>query len=464
MVVLTFAAFLSGSSFSANLMLQPVVTRDDIRFSFTWQMLAGLVSAGAMFTAAPWLASFFGDPLVEGMVQWLALACLFTAAAGPATFLLQRDMNFRALGLVQLASYAIGYLAVGLPMALHGWGATSLAIACVVQAGVAMVLTYAVKPHTLRPLLFHAGAMDTLVTGRAVFTTNVVNWLLTNLDRAVIGRLLNAHAVGLYTVAYNFANIPNTLLLGALQPAFMATGAKLQQEPRRLAEAWLLGMSCILVLALPAAIVLALLSRDLVALLYGAAWSETGWVLGLLFLCLPAWACWGFSTPVLWNTGRRHLEALLQLPLLALALPAWWLLTPYGIRAAAAVSVAVIFLRAGVIIAAALRALSLGWSALLPFGARGLGLGALGAAAVVAAQQATAGSDLPAVRLLAGGACALLVLLGIIGFFPRVLGPEARGALARLIPALGLREPAGLAGALPPMSPVAAGPLPRPPQ
>jgi hypothetical protein len=56
------------------------------------------------------------------------------------------------------------------------------------------------------------------------------------------------------------------------------------------------------------------------------------------------------------------------------------------------------------------------------------------------------------------------VLLGIMCFIPRVLGPEARGALARLIPALGLREPAGLAGALPPMSPVAAGPLPRPPQ
>ncbi|MEO8656738.1 MAG: oligosaccharide flippase family protein, partial [Ramlibacter sp.] len=41
--VLTFAAFLSGASFSWNLMLVPSVSRDDIRFSFTWQLIAGLL-------------------------------------------------------------------------------------------------------------------------------------------------------------------------------------------------------------------------------------------------------------------------------------------------------------------------------------------------------------------------------------------------------------------------------------
>ena len=72
-----------------------------------------------------------------------------------------------------------------------------------------------------------------------------------------------------------------------------------------------------LVLVTPASVVFALLSADLVSLLYGPAWMESAWVLALLFLCLPAWVCWGFTTPVLWNTGRKHLEYQLQLPLLA---------------------------------------------------------------------------------------------------------------------------------------------------
>src|SRR5207237_8068023 len=51
--VLTFVGFLSGASFSYSLMLLPKVDDDDIRFSFTWQMVVGIASAAAMFAAAP---------------------------------------------------------------------------------------------------------------------------------------------------------------------------------------------------------------------------------------------------------------------------------------------------------------------------------------------------------------------------------------------------------------------------
>jgi len=437
--VLTFAAFLSGGSFSWNLMLLPAVSRDDIRFSFTWQMITGTLTAVAMYAAAPAIARFFGDERVEGMVQWLALASLLGAASAPATFLLQRDLNFRALGLIQLASYAAGYLGVGVPMALMGYGAYSLAIACVVQSAVTLVAAYAARPHSLRPLFSHAGGAASLVTGRAVFITNVVNWLLSNLDRVVIGRVLNAHAVGLYNVAYNLASIPNVLLLGALQPTFLAAGAKLQHEPQRLAQGWLLGLACILVLITPAAVVFALLSEDLVRLLYGPAWMESAWVMALLFLCLPAWTCWGLSTPVLWNTGRRNREFLLQLPVLAVALPAWWLFAPAGIRAVAVVSAIVIFARAFVIVAAALRALGLRWSSILPYAARGLGLSAVCGGAVLVGQHAVASLTFPGVSLYAGSACALMAMLLMVGARPQVLGDEAQSALARLVPRLAMR-------------------------
>ena len=439
MAVLTFVGFLSGASFSYSLMLQPKVTEEDIRFSFTWQMLAGIFSAVAMYAAAPAIARFFGDARVEGMVQLLSLASLLMAAAAPATYLLQRDLNFRTLGLVQPASYAAGFLAVGVPMALNGFGAWALGTACVVQAGVALVLTYRAKPHSLKPLLRHADGGEALATGRAVFLTNVVNWLLGNLDRVVIGRVLNAHAVGIYTVAYNLASIPNVLLVGALQPAFVATGAKLQDNREHLARGWLLAMACVLVLAMPAAVVMAMLSGDLVRLLYGNAWTETAWVLAVMFLCLPAWACWGLSTPVLWNTGRKQYEYQLQLPLLALAIPAWWFLAPQGVRGVAIVSCSVIAARAVVIVAASLRALDLRASALLPYAARGLALSAICAAAVLGAQEVFASLASPIVAFVAGGAAAALAMLAILFFRPESLGREAQTALSRVVPVFGPR-------------------------
>jgi O-antigen/teichoic acid export membrane protein len=434
--VLTFVGFLSGASFSYSLMLMPTLSNDDIRFSFTWQMMVGLLAAAAMYVAAPALAGFFGDPRVESMVQLLSLASLLTAAAGPATFLMQRDLDFRRLGLIQLESYAAGYLAVGIPMALAGFGAYALGTACVVQAGVTLIASFIARPHPVRPLFRHAGGSTALSTGRAVFFTNCVNWLLGNLDRVIIGRVLNAHSVGLYTVAYNLASIPNVLLIGALQPAFLATGARLQQDRQRLAQGWLLGLACALVLGTPAAGVFGLLSADLVNLLYGPAWSEAGWVLSVMFLCLPAWASWGLSTPILWNTDRRSHEFLLQLPVLALAALAWWYIAPSGVRGIAVVSAIVVFVRAIVIVTAALRVLGLRWAVLVPYVTRGLALAAWCVAAALLGQHLVRGIPLHGIGLYAGAAGALAAMALVLLVRPGLLGAEAHTALSRILPGI----------------------------
>lgn len=437
MVVLTFASFLSGNAFSYILMLKDEVDERDVRFAFTWQAIAGLGCAAAVWAAAPALAGFFDDARVEPMAQWMAAAVLLNALAGPCTCLLQRELNFRALGLVQLASYGIGYLGVGVPLALAGWGPQALAAAAVTQAGLALAGCYAVRPHALRPRLRHPLAADVWDTGRTVFSTNVINWLLTNLDRLLIGRMLNAQSVGLYSVAYNIASIPNVLLVGALQPTFLAAGARLQQQPQQLARAWLTLLACVLVLLMPAATVMAMLAGDLVLVLYGPAWAPAGWVMSVLFLCVPAFACWGLSTPVLWNTGRKHLEVRLQLPVLAAAVPAWWLAAPHGIQAVALVSAAVILVRTVAIVAACLRALDVPASALLRHVGRGALLAAVCAAAVLAGKQAGGLLHGPLATLLAGGALAVLVALLLVALRPDLLGPEAHHALRRLVPTLG---------------------------
>jgi lipopolysaccharide exporter len=189
--------------------------------------------------------------------------------------------------------------------------------------------------------------------------------------------------------------------------------------------------------------VFALLSDDLVRMLYGPAWHDSAWVLGLLFLCLPAWTCWGISTPVLWNTDRKHLEYMLQLPLLAVALPAWWLAAPSGIHAVATVSAAIIFARAAVIIVAALRALRLRSSALLAPAARGAALAAVCTGAVLGGRQLVAAFPHPAVALAGGAIGALVVLFAVLAVFPQALGVETRGVLARFVPFM--RVPAAVA-------------------
>jgi O-antigen/teichoic acid export membrane protein len=436
MVVLTFAGFMTSFGFSWSLLQRATVQAEDVRFALTWQVLVGLLTMASVYALAPWLAAYFREPRAQFVIEWLSLACLLTAASGPSTYLLQRDLNFRAVGLIQVGSYAVGYLMVGIPMALLGWGAAALVAAWLVQASVVLLASYSLKPHALRPLFWYAGAAMTVNTGRAVFITNIVNWLLNNMDRVMIGRLLNAQALGLYNAAYNMATLPNSVLLSALQPAFLAAGAKLQDQLPRLGRVYLQMVATVLVLIVPAFVFLALIAGDLVHLLYGPAWLEAGWVLQILFLSMPAYVVWGLSTPVLWNTGHKHYEFALQLPLVLVGLAGFYAFAGLGLRSAAAVAAALLVLRALVLSLVAMRALKLQWPSLLPHAARGLLFSALCVMGVWLGQNATAGYDSAWLSLLASGLLSLAAVIVTIALWPQFLGAEAIDMVLRFFPRL----------------------------
>lgn len=436
MVVLTFATFFSGFGFSWSLLQRTTLHDEDIRFAWTWQLIVGAATTLAVYFLAPLLAGYFREPRTQNVIEWLSLACFLSAAAAPATYLLQRDLNFRASGLIQVGSYAVGYVAVGMPLAVFGWGATSLVAAWLVQALVVLIASYALKPHPIRPLFWYADAVSALGTGRAVFFTNIVNWVLSNLDRVLIGRLLNTHALGLYNVAYNLATMPNNLLLGALQPAFLAAGARLQDELERLGRAYFQMLASIFVLVFPAFVFLALISTDLVRLLYGPKWHEAGSVLGILFLSMPAYVIWGLSTPVLWNTRRKFHEAFLQLPIVVVGALGFYLFADQGIQAAAIVAALLLVLRALVIGIAAFRALKLNGSELLPHAMRGLLLSVLCSVGVMAVQQSVRRYEMPLLSLTVSLLIAFGMLAVVLVFRPQLLGDQTTAMVIRFFPGL----------------------------
>ena len=431
LAAVTFAGFLAGNAFSWRLILQPAIDTQEVRLAFTWQSISGIAAALVLAGGATALAGFFQEPALESVLRWMALACALNAVAGTALCIAQRELRFRALAVTQSLAYVAGYLIVGLPLALAGWQAQALALACVVQAAVTLVILIWIVPHPMRPLLRHPASTDTARTGRTVFITNLVNWLLGNLDRLVIARLLGAQATGLYTLAWNLSQVPVTLMMGSIQPALLAAGTAIAHDDQALRQRWQLALSGALVVMPAVAAVLSLLAPDLVQMLYGSEWSQAGWLLGLMLACLPAWCAWGLSTPLLWNTGHSRQEAGLQLPLLPLALLAWWALAPAGLAWAAGVSVLLLHLRAVVTLAAVRRLLPVPIDTLAGMLARGL---ALALACVAAAMLARMGFNDPALRILAGAAAALACGWGLAAWRPAWLGPQAHELLSGVVP------------------------------
>ncbi|MDZ7812101.1 MAG: lipopolysaccharide biosynthesis protein [Ideonella sp.] len=433
-LVLTLATFASNLGLGASLLYRDNVTERDIRFAYTWQMLAGVLASLVLWWAAPWLAAFFREPRAEDVVRWLGLSCVITSAGAVAATLAQRALKFRQVGMIQVGSYALGYLAVGVPMAWMGHTTSALIAAWLVQTTVSSLGLLRLHPHAWRPLLRYEGHWASATEGRNLVLSNVVNWVLGNIDKVLVGRLLPTQAMGLYNMGANLALMPSTMLLSSLQPTLTALYGQAKHAPERIQAAYLQSLAMVGVLTMPVFIVLSFTAEPLVLLVYGQRWAEAGGVLAVLFLTVPAYLAQGLSTPLLWTLGRGLREPLAQLPALVLGAIGVYAVAPLGVTAIAWAALGIMVLRMVGVTAATLRALQLPLKAVLPMLGRSVGLSVLTVAAILAGTWVAGPQGWPLwLQLPLPAVAAGALWWACWTWWPQCLGADARDGVQRLL-------------------------------
>jgi PST family polysaccharide transporter len=143
------------------------------------------------------------------------------------------------------------------------------------------------------------------------------------------------------------------------------------------------------------------------------------------------------STPILWNTGKKQLESILQLPILALAVLAYYSFADEGVKVAAFVTAGVLITRAVVITTAACRQLDIHFSDLCGSVQRGLAMVAIASLSGAGGLELGRGAVSSSLGALIGGvSVGIFALIATSVFFPKLLGAAAIEMLGRFSPAV----------------------------
>lgn len=439
LVVFNFSYFIATFGFAWSLGQLEKVSDEDVRFAFTWQMVAGAIAATGLFASAEVVANYFNDARVASIVRWMSLVCLLNGFSAVSGYLMNRDLNFKVGGIIQFFSYFLGYICVGIPCAMLGYGINALLWAWLTQSIIGCLASFFCRPHSIKPRWISPQGKKITKIGATAFLTNLVNWACNNIDRGIIGRILDARALGLYNAGYNLANMPNSLLISALQPVFLRVGAKAQGQRETQAKAFKEILGAIWVLLLPVFFSLSLTAPYTVKLLYGSAWHEAAPVLAILFLGMPAYVMWGMSTPVLWNMGRARYEMLLQLPMIPIAALGYYAFAKHGVFAASVVTTALLLVRGFVVGGVASHLVGIKAT----FIAQQIGRGAFfcfliwGVNTVMKAALPETLPSLVSVILLS--TCHASSCMAFAWLYPRSLGADASSLIIRFAPRLRLR-------------------------
>ncbi len=312
-IVVGIATFFADASIGSALVQRKQINDEIISFISTWQLFAGLLVTVILLVFAPQIAAFLTHPEATQQLRALSFVCLISAATSAPANLLRRELNFKALQLGQMAGFAVGYLLVGIPMALTGAGVWSLVAAWLVQATCTLVLVWnaARPPFRLR---FRADdGVETLKFGGHALLSNLATWSGSNLDRIIVSRSFPAHELGIYHVVNNLVSTAISQIISTLQAVTFSSSSQISADPSRIRASFLTTAEAGPVVVLPIFATLAFTAKIVLIGLYGNKWQEGVELLQPVALTAAMYGLSGTITPLLWASNHIRHESLVQI-------------------------------------------------------------------------------------------------------------------------------------------------------
>lgn len=309
LIVIGFSLTFSQMGLGPALVQRPRLEPRHVSTAFAASTGFGLVVAAVIWLAAPLIAAFFRMDHLTPIVRVLAFVFPIKGASSVAENLLQRDLRFRLLSNTDVVSYAVGYGVVGVSLAVMGWGPWALVAAQMTQAVLRAAIVLRAAPPALHPRPDRQSFKELLNYGAGHSAANVGVLLANQADNIVVGRWLGAVSLGFYNRAYQLMAVPTALLGDVLDNVLFPTMARVQDDPKRLASAYLQGTAILALIMLPVGVVVAVLAPDLVPVAFGRRWMELVPPFQVLALAMMFRTSYRMSDSLSRATGRVYRRA-----------------------------------------------------------------------------------------------------------------------------------------------------------
>ncbi len=288
-------------------------------------------AALAVFAAAlaPVIANFYHEPRLRLVTIALATGFLFNAGGVQHSALLQRNMRFTALSVINVIALVIStLLAVGMAKAGYGyWSLVAMTVALPLITTVGLWISALWLPRLPK---MRSGLRSIMRFGGAITLNGVVVYVAYNMEKVLLGRFWGADAIGIYGRAYQLANIPTDNLNSAVGEVAFSALSRVQDDPPRLRSYFLKGYSLVLALTLPITIVCALFAHDAIFVLLGPKWKDAAPIFRYLAPTILIFAMINPFSWLLFAVGKVGRSLKIALAIAPLVMAGYLIGLPFG--------------------------------------------------------------------------------------------------------------------------------------
>lgn len=235
MVFITIANVFVSSGFG-NALVQKK-NADDLDFSsvFFVNILVSLVLYAVIFIAAPWVAAFYGMPVLSPALRVLGVRLVFAAVNSVQQAYVSRNMMFRKFFWSTLFGTAVSGI-VGIAMAYHGYGVWALVAQYLTNTCTdTLVLWFTVRWRPI-PKYSWRRTKSLLAFGWKLLVSSLLDTGYTQLMSLFIGKKYTSADLACYNQGDKYPSVIVTNINASISSVLFPVMSQCQDDPARVKQ------------------------------------------------------------------------------------------------------------------------------------------------------------------------------------------------------------------------------------
>lgn len=290
-LIIAFFGIFANLGFTNSIIHKQESDRNILSTVYFLNILLGIALFLIVQVASPFIVSFYDEPRLGKVIGYSSLVFLFVYFGSIHTILLKKELQFKFVALIDIFGNLIGS-SVTIYLAYRGYEELSLVYGGLVMHVCRTLLEIYFGRSLFKPAWYFniREVADHLKFGLYNFGENFVNYIQSNWDSIIIGKVVGPKYLGIYSLAMQLAVYPivklNPLILQVVYPVI----AKIKDEESRFKRAYLKVVELLSYLNFPLLAGLFVTVESVVPLFYGEGWEET-FPLVRIFVFVSAIGC-----------------------------------------------------------------------------------------------------------------------------------------------------------------------------
>jgi O-antigen/teichoic acid export membrane protein len=250
-------------------------------------------------------ARFFNEPELAPVIQVISFSFLLAIFSIVPEALLEREMNFKKISIINFIATIIGAIAT-LILALLDYGVWALVwgnIALVFAKTVAMNIT---NDKFILPSFDFTGMRKIMSFSTAVAMDRTLFFIYTQADIFLIGKFLGKDLLGIYSVAAHIASLPMHKIMGSINQVAFPAFSSIQSDKQSVSNYTLKASRMMCLATFPVFWGVSSISPEFVNIILGKKWEDAILPLQLLTLIMPLRMLNNIMSIVLYGIGSAN--------------------------------------------------------------------------------------------------------------------------------------------------------------